>query len=83
LRGKVHTLIVPDTKTATLAPLIRQPVKPESIAYTDGYTSYDLLDVSEFNHTGSTIRKNSLWTAPITSHDGWIDDIHHQQHKRY
>lgn len=48
--GKVHALIVPDTKTATLAPIIRQSIKPDSIVYTDGHISYDVLDVSEFKH---------------------------------
>lgn len=48
--GKVHTLVVPDTKTSTLEPIIRQSIKPDSIVYTDGYNSYDVLDVSEFHH---------------------------------
>ena len=48
--GKVHTLIGLDTKTSTLEPIIRQSVKPDSIVHTDGYTSYDVLDVSEFKH---------------------------------
>ena len=48
--GKVYTLIVPDTKTATLEPIIRPSVKPDSIVYTDAYPSYDVLDVSEFRH---------------------------------
>ncbi len=48
--GKVHTLIVPDTKTLTLEPIIRQSVKPDNIVYTDAYSSCDILDVSEFYH---------------------------------
>jgi transposase len=48
--GKVYTLIVPDTKKSTLEPIIRQSVKPDSLVYTDGYKSYDVLDVSEFHH---------------------------------
>ena len=48
--GKVHTLIAPDTKKSTLEPIIRQSVKPDSLVYTDGYKSYDVLDVSEFHH---------------------------------
>ncbi len=81
---KVHTLIVPNTKTATLAPLIRQPVKPESIAYTDGYTSYDLLDVSEFNHHRDQLF-GKIRCGQHQSHHmkDVIDDIHHQRHKRY
>lgn len=48
--GKVHAIIVPDAKTSTLEPIIKQTIKPDSIVYTDGYTGYDVLDVSEFKH---------------------------------
>lgn len=48
--GKVYTVAVPNTQSATLLPIIREQVKPDSIVYTDFYRSYDELDVSEFNH---------------------------------
>lgn len=48
--GKVYTKIVLDTRATTLLPIIRQKVKPDSIVYTDGYRSYNMLDVSEFKH---------------------------------
>ncbi len=48
--GKVYTVTVPNTQTATLFPIIREQVKPDSIVYTDCYRSYDVLDVSEFSH---------------------------------
>ena len=48
--GKVYTVAVPNTQSATLLPIIREQVKPDSIVYTDTYRSYDVLDVSEFNH---------------------------------
>ena len=48
--GKVYTVAVPNTQTATLLPIIREQVKPNSIVYTDCYKSYDVLDVSEFSH---------------------------------
>ncbi|MCK3655490.1 transposase [Pasteurellaceae bacterium Macca] len=48
--GKVYTVAVPNTQSATLLPIIREQVKPDSIVYTDFYRSYDVLDVSEFNH---------------------------------
>ena len=48
--GKVHTVTVPNTQTATLLLIIRKQVKPDSIVYTDCYHSYDVLDVSEFSH---------------------------------
>ena len=49
--GKVYTVVIPNTtQFATLLPIIREKVKPDSIVYTDFYRSYDVLDVSEFNH---------------------------------
>ena len=48
--GKVYTVTVPNTQTATLFPIIREQVKPDSIVYTDCYCSYDVLDVSEFSY---------------------------------
>ena len=50
LNGKVYTVAVPNTQTATLLPIIREQVKPDSIVYTDCYKSYDVPDVSEFSH---------------------------------
>jgi transposase len=48
--GRVFTVIIPDAKTDTLMPIIRQKVKPDSIVYTDTFRSYNALDVSEFRH---------------------------------
>ena len=48
--GQVYTVAVPNTQTATLLPIIREQVIPDSIVYTDSYRSYDVLDVSEFSH---------------------------------
>lgn len=48
--GKVFTVVIPDAKEATLIPIIRQRVKPDSIVYTDTWRSYNALDVSEFKH---------------------------------
>lgn len=48
--GKVYSLIVGNTRTETLLPVIKRKVMPDSIVYTDCYKSYDVLDVSEFHH---------------------------------
>ena len=48
--GKVYTVAVPNTQTATMLPIIREQVKPDSIVYTDCHKSYDVPDVSEFSH---------------------------------
>ena len=34
-QGKVFTVVIPNAKTETLLPIIRQQVKPDSIVYTD------------------------------------------------
>ena len=47
---KVYTVAVPNTQTATLLPIIREQVTPDSIVYTDCYKGYDVLDVSGFIH---------------------------------
>jgi transposase len=61
--GKVYAVPVPDARQATLLPIIRQKVMPDSIVYTDCLKSYDVLDVSEFhhqrvNHTEEYVAKN-------------------------
>lgn len=48
--GKVYTAIIPNAKTDTLLPIIQEKVTPDSIVYTDYFTSYNALDVSEFYH---------------------------------
>lgn len=48
--GKVFSIIIPDAKTNTLMPIIRQQIKPDSIVYTDTWRSYNALDISEFKH---------------------------------
>jgi len=48
--GKVYTAVPPDLKRATLMPIIRQRVTPDSVVYTDGLPVYDSLDVAGFEH---------------------------------
>ena len=48
--GKVYAAIIPDAKTKTLMPIIRERVKPDSIVYSDCWRGYNALDVSEFKH---------------------------------
>lgn len=74
--GKVHALIVPDTKTSTLEPIIRQSIKPDSIVYTDGLTSYDVLDVSEFRH--HRINHSERFVEGKTNHINGIENFWNQ-----
>ena len=48
--GKVYTLPIDNLRSDTLIPIIKEKVVPDSIVYTDGFKSYDVLDVSEFKH---------------------------------
>ena len=42
--------MIPHVQSATLLPIIRERVKPDSFVYTDAFQSYNALDVSEFYH---------------------------------
>lgn len=48
--GKVYTVMVPNVSRATLMPIIRERVRPDAVVYTDGFSSYEVLDVSGFRH---------------------------------
>ena len=49
-QGKVFTVVVENTRTETLMPVIVRKIKPDSWVYIDTYRSYDALDVSKFHH---------------------------------
>ena len=67
---------MPDTKTSTLEPIIRQSIKPDSIVYTDGLTSYDVLDVSEFRH--HRINHSERFVEGKTNHINGIENFWNQ-----
>jgi transposase len=48
--GKVYTKMIVDTKTQTFFDALKSKLLPDSVAYTDSYRSYDILDVSDFKH---------------------------------
>ena len=48
--GKVYAKVVDNVRTATLMPVIQRKVAPDSVVYTDSFSSYDALDVSQFHH---------------------------------
>jgi transposase len=49
-KGKVYTAIIPNTKTETILPIIKEKVRPDSIVYTDTFRAYNALDISSFHH---------------------------------
>ena len=64
--GKVYTVTVANTQPATLLPIIREKVRPDSVVYTDCHSAYNVLDVSEFNHLHINHR-TCLQTGKTTS----------------
>ncbi len=48
--GRVYTKIIPDASSATLLPIIKRKVIPDSIVYSDCWRGYNALDVSDFKH---------------------------------
>ena len=47
--GKVYTVVVPNAQSATLLPIIREKVKPDSIVYTDTYRSVVMMCLMSVN----------------------------------
>ena len=45
--GRVYTHIIPDARLATLMPILKEKIKPDSIVYTDASVSYNVPDVSK------------------------------------
>jgi len=73
--GKVFSEIIPDVKSNTLLPIIKEKVKPDSIVYTDSLPSYNALDVSEFKHL--RINHSQLF-AENTNHINGIENFWNQ-----
>ena|SRR3984893_525213 len=48
--GKVYTTIIKDATRATLLPIIKRKIIPDSVVYTDYWVGYNTLDVSGFRH---------------------------------
>jgi transposase len=48
--GKVYAKVIPDAKGKTLKAIIEDKVVPDSIVYSDTFSSYNVLDVSSFKH---------------------------------
>jgi len=49
-KGKVYTKIIPDAKSSTLLPIIKEKIIPDSIVYSDCWRGYNALDVGDFKH---------------------------------
>jgi transposase len=74
--GKVHAVMIPNAKSLTLMGIIREHVQPDSIVFTDGYYSYNSLDVSEFHHVRIDHKKELA--APDGRHINGIENFWNQ-----
>lgn len=74
--GSVYTKVINDTRTDTLMPIIRQKLVPDSVVYTDSYTSYNALDVSEFYH--HRINHSTHFAKPNGNHINGIENFWNQ-----
>ncbi len=48
--GEVHTAVIPNAQPATLFPIIREKIKPDSVVYSKSFHAYDALDAPAFHH---------------------------------
>jgi len=48
--GKVYAMVIADTQAATLVPILKARVVPDSIVYSDALPSDNALDVAGFRH---------------------------------
>ncbi len=77
--GKVYAVMIPNAKAATVLPIIREKVKPDSILHTDGFKVYNALDLSGFRHDRMN-RSECFVEQPNHSHgieNFWNQAKHH------
>jgi transposase len=82
-RGKVPVFgllkrgakVISDAKSATLMPIMQETILPDSIVYTDCFSSYNVLDVSEFKHY--RINHSEVFTDK-TNHINGIENFWNQ-----
>ena len=53
--GRVYTAIIPDARTETLLPIIKEQVEPDSIVYTDTFSAYNALDIFGIRPKGTCV----------------------------
>lgn len=48
--GKVYAKVIPNAKGKTLKAVMDEKIVPDSIVYSDTFSAYNVLDVSDFKH---------------------------------
>ena len=59
--GKVYAVVIADARAATLLPILKERIVPDSIVYSDSLPSYNALAVAGFRHL--RINHSKLFTA--------------------
>ncbi|MBL8038274.1 MAG: IS1595 family transposase [Nitrospira sp.] len=70
------TAIIPNARSNTRLPIIREQVAPDSIVYTDSFTAYDVLDVSAFHHR--RVNHSKVFVAKRGHHINGIENVWNQ-----
>jgi len=73
--GKVYARVIPDVRSKTLKNIIDDKVVPDSIVYSDTFSSYNVLDVSAFKHC--RINHSELFSDQ-TNHINGIENFWNQ-----
>ncbi len=73
--GRVYTKIIHEASSATLIPIIKRKVIPDSIVYSDYWRAYNALDVSNLRYFHIN---HSEWFADKKNHTNGIESFWNQ-----
>jgi len=74
--GKVYVLPVADASSQTLLTALQTRVKADSVVYTDGLSSYNILDVSGFKH--HRVNRSQTFVEKNVNHINGIENFWNQ-----
>lgn len=67
--------MIPDTRSATMLPIMRRKIVPDPVVYTDSTSAYDILDVAGFRHWRiNHCLPSGRETDP--GGDGYVEKVH-------
>ena len=75
--GRVYTKMVPNARAATLMPIIKAKIHPDSMVYSDCFGAYDRLIVEGFYHHRRVNHRYSYTLGP-TRHINGIENFWNQ-----
>jgi transposase len=74
--GRVCTKMIPNVSSAVLMPIIKAKIQPDSVVYTDTFSSYNSLDVSGFHH--HRINHRQAFATKGSNHINGIENFWNQ-----